>query len=142
MVAVLVGVAALVGGTIAPASAAGEGVRVVRVAPGDVTAQAWECPSGNFCAWTGLDGTGSRCSWSDYDPDWRSGSITCSWSGGLKVQSYRNNGVSPTLTGVNVYQAADYGSWFDCAPQQSYWNVTAGGVFLRSHRWTAGTCVA
>ncbi|MFI9386013.1 peptidase inhibitor family I36 protein [Kutzneria sp. NPDC052558] len=115
----------------------------------NVTAQqamsplAWECSAGDFCAWTGLNGTGSRCAWSVADPDWQSGSIRCSWSGTSRVQSYFNNGTSTSFRGVKLYAGANYTSLLYCAPQGTAWNVSGGGSFLRSHQWgnwTPNTC--
>jgi len=102
----------------------------------------WDCPSGNICVWTGADGNGSRCTWSDADPDWQGGSIRCSWSASTKVQSVFNNGTSSSFTGVQVYRNANYGSPFFCAPQGNHvrWIITNGGILLRSHRWISSTC--
>ena len=113
----------------------------VEFVPADVSVTAWECALGDFCAWTGLNGTGSRCSWTNADPDWLAGTIRCSWAGTSRVQSYRNNGTSSSFTGVEIYQNANYVTKFHCAPQGgSLWNVTEGGVFLRSHRWISSPC--
>lgn len=102
----------------------------------------WDCPSGNICVWTGSDGNGSRCNWSDADSDWQSGSIVCSWSGSTKVQSVFNNGTSSSFTGVQVYRNANFGSPFFCAPQGDHtrWIITNGGVLLRSHQWIRSAC--
>lgn len=135
---VLAVVVVLLGGVTTSAGAA-ESPKVVP-AP-DAAVQAWECPVGHFCAWTGLDGTGSRCAWLDADKDWRSTPDVCSWSGSTRVQSYLNNGRSTSYTGATVYTGANYVGRFHCALQGGQgWNVTAGGVFLRSHRWTTGFC--
>ncbi|MBP2324701.1 hypothetical protein JOF56_005086 [Kibdelosporangium banguiense] len=113
----------------------------VEFVPADVSTMAWECASGNFCAWTGLDGKGSRCSWSDADPDWLSGTVRCSWAGSQKVQSYLNNGTSSRFTGVEIYLNPNYVTKFHCVLQGGQgWNVTEGGVFLRSHRWISAPC--
>lgn len=111
------------------------------VPAGATSVLAWECSVGSFCAWTGLDGTGSRCSWSNADPDWLTGSVQCSWAGTTKVQSYLNNGTSPGFTGVEIYLNPNYVNKFHCVLQGGQgWDVTAGGVFLRSHRWITSTC--
>ncbi|MGY1503364.1 peptidase inhibitor family I36 protein [Streptomyces sp. QTS52] len=62
------------------------------IAPGSAsaTSQAWECASGSLCIHTGAYGTGSRCSWSNADPDWYSGSVQCSWSDTRNVGSAYN----------------------------------------------------
>lgn len=106
-------------------------------------AAAWDCNVGDFCAWTGPDGTGSRCSWTNADPDWRSGAVQCSWAGSSRVQSYRNRGTSTSFRGVKLYQGANYTNLVYCVPQGTSWNVLDGGTFLRSHQWgswTPNTC--
>jgi hypothetical protein len=114
--------------------------------PADVSSAsvaAWECSSGDFCAWTGLNGTGSRCAWTNADPDWRGGAIQCSWSGSQRVQSYWNRGTSTSYRGVKLYQSANYTNLAYCAPQGTAWNIADGGTFLRSHQWgnwTPNTC--
>ncbi|WP_112263208.1 peptidase inhibitor family I36 protein [Lentzea terrae] len=115
--------------------------RTAELTAADVSIMAWECPSGHFCAYTGLNGTGSRCAWSGADPDWLSGNVRCSWAGSTRVQSYKNNGTSGSFTGVEIYRNADYIGKFHCVLQGGQgWNVTAGGVLLRSHRWISSTC--
>lgn len=113
----------------------------VDVSTASVTA--WECAAGDFCAWTGRNGTGSRCAWTNADPDWRSGSVQCSWSGTQRVQSYWNRGTSTSFRGVKLYLSANFGSLAYCVPQGTAWNVEDGGTFLRSHQWgtwTPNTC--
>lgn len=66
---------------------AAAGPKPVEFVPADVSVNAWECPVGDFCAWTGLNGTGARCNWANADSDWQSGSIRCSWAGTSQVQS-------------------------------------------------------
>lgn len=108
-----------------------------------VGALAWECAVGDFCAWTGRDGTGSRCAWTNADNDWRVAPVICSWSGSQRVQSYWNRGTSTSFRGVKLYQSADYANLAYCVPQGGAYNIDSGGTFLRSHRWgswTPGTC--
>lgn len=115
--------------------------RTAELVPAEMSVMAWECPVGSFCAYTGLNGTGSRCAWSAADPDWLSGNIRCSWAGSTKVQSYINRGTSGSYTGVEIYRYANYVSKFHCVLQHGQgWNVTAGGTLLRSHRWISSTC--
>lgn len=106
------------------------------------TIQAWECESGNFCAWENTDGTGRRCKWSGYDPDWWGGSIICSWADDTPVESFVNNGTSTNFTGVQLYMGADYQNpaW-GCIPRGKRINVLSGGTKLRSHRWVTYTCL-
>ncbi|MGQ4475235.1 peptidase inhibitor family I36 protein [Streptomyces sp. SAS_276] len=46
--------------------------------PGSAEAAA-SCPSGSLCVWDQINYTGNRCSWSNADNDWTSGTVTCSW---------------------------------------------------------------
>ncbi len=138
MIGLPVVLAALVMGT---GTASATQPKPVEIVPAEASVMAWECASGDFCAWTGLNGTGSRCSWSDADPDWLSGNIRCSWAGTSRVQSYLNNGTSSRFTGVEIYLNPNYVTKFHCVLQHGQgWNVTEGGVFLRSHRWITGAC--
>lgn len=110
-------------GLIAPSSAS-------------ATAQAWECSSGDLCIYTGANGTGSRCSWSNADPDWYSGSIQCSWSDTQVVGSAYNRGTSSSYNWVILYTGANYTGTGYCIPQNG--GSWAGlNVKFRSHRWEA-----
>ncbi|WP_198154079.1 peptidase inhibitor family I36 protein [Catenuloplanes japonicus] len=122
---------------VAAALAIGVGAgSLVAAAPAMAQASAaWECPSGNVCVWTEPYGTGSRCNWSDADSDWRSGSISCSWSGSLPVRSIYNNGTSSSYAGVALYRSSGYNDFYWCVPQGILRNDE--NVFLRSHRWVA-----
>lgn len=135
--------AMLLAGTVATAQAATPRPAPVAAAAEAAPLAAWDCPAGNVCVWENRGGTGRRCHWSDADPDWWSGSIVCSWADDTKVESFRNNGRSTGYSGVALYQGANYATpfWF-CAPQLTgdLWDVTNGGVFLRSHRWITGSC--
>ncbi|MFJ8098487.1 peptidase inhibitor family I36 protein [Streptomyces griseofuscus] len=96
-----------------------------------------DCPSGNVCFYTGDDGTGKMCAWSVDDPDWRSGSITCSWSATTRAQSVYNHGV--TGAPVSYYTGANYGgSRAGCTKAGTKGNFvgnSGAGYFLRSHKW-------
>ncbi|MEU6539782.1 peptidase inhibitor family I36 protein [Streptomyces sp. NPDC047000] len=100
------------------------------------SAQAWECSSGNVCVYTGAYGTGSRCLWSNADPDWYSGSITCSWSSSTNVGSVYNLGTSSSYGYVVLYTGANYTGTGYCISQNGgYWADL--NVRIRSHRWEA-----
>lgn len=98
-----------------------------------------DCPSEHVCFWTGADGTGSMCHWSSADPDWQSGSITCSWSATTNVKSIYNRGTASDLTGVVYYSGANYATRKGCTKQGVKGNL-AGTYKVRSHQWTSGSC--
>ncbi|MGW2641163.1 peptidase inhibitor family I36 protein [Streptomyces sp. NPDC001348] len=102
------------------------------------TQAAWDCPSGNLCVWTGSNGTGHRCNWSDADPDWWNGSIQCSWSDTQNVGSAKNNGTSSSYNFVVLYTGANYSGDYYCLAQHGdTWSDV--GIRFRSHRWRT-TC--
>ncbi|MEV7739713.1 peptidase inhibitor family I36 protein [Streptomyces sp. NPDC088921] len=110
-------------GLIAPSSAS-------------ATAQAWECNSGSVCVYSGNNGTGSRCSWSNADPDWYSGDVQCSWADNQVVRSIYNRGTSSSYNWVVLYTGANYTGDHYCWAQ----NGGFGSDFntkIRSHRWRA-----
>ncbi len=100
---------------------------------------AWsDCPSGDFCIWSGTNASGSRCSWSNADSDWYSGTIQCSWADTQPVRSAYNHGTSSSYWGVWVYIDANYQWLWSCLPQGYVWtDVTFGG---QSHRWMTSAC--
>ncbi|MFF5362762.1 peptidase inhibitor family I36 protein [Streptomyces scabiei] len=108
------------------------------IAPGSASAapQAWSCGSGNLCAYTGGAGNGSRCSWSNADADWWSGSVQCSWSDTQNVGSAKNSGTSSAYDYVVLYTGPNYTGNGYCIPQNGgEWpNLN---VRIRSHRWEA-----
>ncbi|MFF4488717.1 peptidase inhibitor family I36 protein [Streptomyces sp. NPDC001544] len=100
------------------------------------TQAAWDCPSGDLCVWTGSNGTGSRCTWSNADPDWWSGSIQCSWSDTQNVGSAKNSGTSSSYGYVVLYTGANYtGDGYCIAQHGDTWPGL--NVRFRSHRWEA-----
>jgi hypothetical protein len=124
------------------ASSNGPGPKLERVSPATALA-AWECPVGDVCVWTDRDGQGSRCAWSDADPDWLAGSIICSWSGALPVHSFWNRGTSTRFFGVAFYSSPNYKNPLGCgSPQGTAWNISSSsGAYLRSHQWiTTSLC--
>lgn len=118
------------------------GPLTVPVEKGAVSVQAWECPSGDFCVWENTGGTGRRCNWTNADPDWWSGSIVCSWADDTKVESVLDNGNDSRFLSVEAFTGANYaaGTRFACFRRGVPYNITAGGIKLRSHRWVTYTC--
>ncbi|WP_097259709.1 peptidase inhibitor family I36 protein [Streptomyces sp. TLI_55] len=106
------------------------------VVPGtaNASAQAWECSSGDVCVWNATNGTGSRCSWTNADPDWWSGSIQCSWSDTQNARSAYNRGTSSSYAGVAFYSGANYSGYLGCLSQNGGWDDDFN-VRIRSHRW-------
>ncbi|MFE9093398.1 peptidase inhibitor family I36 protein [Streptomyces sp. NPDC007264] len=103
-------------------------------------ATAWgSCAEGTVCFYTGSDGTGSKCAWTEADPDWTQGLIKCSWSQTTNVKSVWNRGTDSSLTGVAYYQWANYNTRKGCTPQGTRGNL-AGTYMLKSHRWVDGAC--
>ncbi|WP_406075637.1 peptidase inhibitor family I36 protein [Micromonospora sp. NBC_01638] len=122
-------VAIILGAPLSAASAA---------SPSTVTTlAAWDCPVGDFCAWSGANGTGSRCNWTDADNDWWAGATVCSWSKTTSMKSFWNRGTSTSYPGVHLYLNANYGSEWYCAVRGSKYN---GEGWMRSHRWQTGSC--
>ncbi|WP_431883069.1 peptidase inhibitor family I36 protein [Micromonospora gifhornensis] len=106
--------------------------------PTAAQAAAWDCPSGDLCIWTGTNGTGSRCAWSNADNDWRSGSIVCSWSSTQPYRSVWNRGTSSSYVAVWIYGGANYTGSYDCIAQGDRFGSSNGRA--RSHRWQASGC--
>ncbi|WP_217545698.1 peptidase inhibitor family I36 protein [Streptomyces sp. GbtcB6] len=104
------------------------------------TQAAWDCPSGDLCVWTGIGGTGSRCTWSNADADWYYAPTVCSWADDQVVGSAKNSGTSSSYNWVILYTDANYtGVCYAIAqhggtlPNLNHW--------FRSHRWSAsGSC--
>ncbi|GGW65380.1 peptidase inhibitor family I36 protein [Streptomyces xantholiticus] len=97
-----------------------------------------DCPSGSVCFYTGTGGTGSRCTWSNADPDWTSGSVTCSWARTQPARSMYNHGTSSAYTAVAFYTGANYTSYNGCMGQG--WAGNIGPAYLRSHKWVTFAC--
>ena len=99
---------------------------------------ALSCPSGDLCVWPVPDGSSSRCSWTNSDPDWQGGSVTCSWSSSRTVRAVYNHGTSSSYYGVCLYPAANYGGnvgyLFTQGEQEQDWP----NVKIRSHKWVTG----
>jgi hypothetical protein len=112
------------------ASAAEQGPQARRV-----SAANFDCPTGDLCAYSGPDGTGSRCVWSGSDDNWLSGSISCSWAGTKPVLSVYNKGTSPDYEGVALYLSPNYVDQAFCAQQGTATDFEGVGVKTRSHQW-------
>jgi hypothetical protein len=100
----------------------------------DVSPQALSCPGGNVCAWPVIDGSSSRCSWSNADNDWWNAPVTCSWSSSRTVKAVYNNGTSPSYAGVCLYRGANYTS-FEVFVAQGGTKTFVISPLLRSHKW-------
>jgi Peptidase inhibitor family I36 len=103
----------------------------------------WDCPVGDLCVWDGTGGYGRRCNWSGADPDWTTGTVTCSWaSASHRIRSMLNRGRSTSFSGVCLYQWEWYGP--QGAGIQGWWLAQNGGIadngewIFRSHRWETG----
>lgn len=129
-----------VAGAVSAADAGPVPVAVDRSAVSTSAALAWECPRGSFCVWEDTNGNGRRCNWDVADPDWWGGSVVCSWADDTPVESAWNNGVNLNFRSVEVFRGSNYGSRFACLTRGTQYNITAGGVILRSHRWATFTC--
>ena len=115
---------------------------VVKVALGNSNAglaTAWPvaCPAGNVCFYDQPDGQGNRCSWDVYDPDWTSGTITCSIRD--NIRSVWNNGTSGARW-VAFYTGVNNTGTVGCASQGARGNLASTFYKLRSHRWINGAC--
>lgn len=108
------------------------------IAPNSASAlpQAWECSSGDVCVWNSTNGTGSRCTWTNADPDWWSGSIQCSWSDTQNARSAYNRGTSSAYAGVAFYSGANYSGYLGCLSQNGGFDSDFNAR-IRSHRWVA-----
>lgn len=99
------------------------------------SAQAAQCPSGHFCAWTDANYGGQRANWSGDDHDWEPGiqDLDSSWANhgisgpGIKdhVQVYEN----PGLIGLGTVCLA---------PGQEIAHDGWGNDSGDSHTWTMG----
>lgn len=98
-----------------------------------------DCPSGSVCFYTGRNGTGSMCQWSNADNDWTAAPVICSWAKTTNVASVYNNGTSRSFTGVVYFTQTNYVSRIGCTRQGVQGNL-AGNYQLRSHEWTTGSC--
>ncbi|MEU0246966.1 peptidase inhibitor family I36 protein [Streptomyces sp. NPDC006235] len=97
------------------------------------SAQAWECPQGYVCFYSGADGTGSWC---------RSESSISDSSCGTRRSFFNNGYASPGQDHVRVYNNANYsGTMHGCLHYgwaEGRGNF-AGAVNIGSYRW-GGEC--
>ncbi|MDL4773975.1 MULTISPECIES: peptidase inhibitor family I36 protein [Thermomonosporaceae] len=101
-------------------------------AAGAVAVEA-SCAKGDVCVWSGKAGQGTRCHWRGNDPDWRGGAVRC----GIKVRSIWNNGrTNDPYNKVRFYRQKDYQSQISDPVPVTAKPITAGGLTIRSHRWT------
>ncbi|MDR7276402.1 peptidase inhibitor family I36 protein [Catenuloplanes atrovinosus] len=130
-----------------PSSAGSAGAAVAADRAADITPASPElaarlalsCPSGNVCVWPNTGGTSNRCTWTNADADWRSGSVACSWSGTQPVRAAYNNGQSTAYDVVCLYRNANYSGGYLFLFQRGDSWTSSSGVFTRSHRWLAPT---
>ena len=95
------------------------------------TSDAWACPDGDICFWPDKGGTGLPCNWDDFDPDWSSGTVKCSWTEHGARSLY--NGTK-TGSAVVYFAETEYQDPVGCArPGQRVDLPDATQV--RSHTW-------
>jgi hypothetical protein len=105
---------------------------------GPVSPLALSCPSGDLCVWPVSDGSSSRCTWSNADPDWQGGSVVCSWSASRPVMVAYNHGTSTSFDRVCLYTGANYTGDAYYIRQGVQTGPAFPGVKIRSHRWVTG----
>ncbi|MGW5653354.1 peptidase inhibitor family I36 protein [Streptomyces humi] len=107
------------------------------LAPSSAEAAASDCPSGSLCVWDQINYTGNRCSWSNADSDWTSGTVTCSWADDRNVKSVYNHGTSSSYEGVGLYSGAGYSGYLGCIGQGVKGPGVSGspGLKVLSHKW-------
>lgn len=93
------------------------------------------CAKGYACFFTEPAGGGDMCSWFGLDEDWRTGTISCPWSGTRAPRSVFNNGTDGRFTAVSYYRGDDYRGQEGCISRLSRGDLPAGQAKLRSHRW-------
>ncbi|WP_030254188.1 protein kinase domain-containing protein [Streptomyces violens] len=93
------------------------------------------CKKGHVCFFTESTGKGDMCSWFGFDEDWRTGTISCPWSGSTPPRSVFNNGVDGSYTAVSYYPGDDFRGRQGCISRLGRTDLPAGQEKLRSHRW-------
>lgn len=116
---------------IAAVAVASGGLTAAAITPASAATEAWsDCPSGYFCAWSGSNGTGSRCQWEGNSESWY---FDCSWAGNKYPHSVYNHGTSGR--GVTIYA---WVSWEQpiggCVTKGEKVNL-AGNYYIGSHAW-------
>ncbi|MGM1059025.1 hypothetical protein [Saccharothrix sp. Mg75] len=102
----------------------------------------WECDWNNVCFWPEYNGVGARCMWSVDDPNWTSGSVTCSWAAVLNARSVMNMKSTANGGGIGVvyYKKSNNSDRAGCTRPEHGGNLS-GTYQIRSHRWMpSGGC--
>lgn len=96
------------------------------------SARPWSCHYGDVCVYSKPDGRGRKCEWSVSDPDWRRGSVRCSFA--LPRSIWVSSGMR--VDGVRFYGAANYKQPLYLIKSGEGKNVNShgGGFTVRSHR--------
>lgn len=126
------------GAAVEPDALANPAVTAHAPAQHDLSPLALSCPSGDLCVWPVSDGSSSRCTWSNADPDWQSGSVSCSWSSSRPVMVAYNHGTSTSYDRVCLYTGANYTGSAYYIRQGVQTGPAFPGVKIRSHRWVTG----
>lgn len=103
--------------------------------------RAFSCGVGNVCYYTGQDGTGQKCEWTNADDNHAAAPVVCSWAANTIVRSVFNNGRDPDFAGVCSYRNAGYDSralWL----RQGFAVNTNGTYRVMSHKWVEGVGLA
>lgn len=96
------------------------------------SAKSWSCNYGDVCVYSKANGRGRKCEWSVGDPDWRRGSVRCSFQ--LPRSIWVSSGMR--VKGVRFYGAANYKQPLYLIKSGEGKNVNSdgGGFTVRSHR--------
>ncbi|GAA2810862.1 peptidase inhibitor family I36 protein [Nonomuraea dietziae] len=97
-----------------------------------------DCPKGSLCAYSGVSGGGSRCSWSGDDGNWAGGGRPCSFSG--RVKSLWNNGYAGSLDDVHLVACGGAHRGLHNGEQEAWTNPSQddpgrGSLCIKSHKW-------
>ncbi|MGW9170454.1 hypothetical protein [Streptomyces decoyicus] len=94
----------------------------------------WSCGYGDICVYSKPGGEGKKCEWSVGDPDWRRGSVRCSFA---LPRSIFIATASHHFKGVRFYGAANYKQplYLIKSGEGKSVNSDEGGFTVRSHRW-------
>ncbi|WP_172803295.1 peptidase inhibitor family I36 protein [Alloactinosynnema sp. L-07] len=95
----------------------------------------WQCSNGYLCVWNQPEGLGKGCRWDKDDPDWLSGSVTCSWIGDEPVKSVFNNS-SDTIA---FYRDANFQDPVRCVEPNEHYTLEEA-MYALSQRSTDPTC--
>ena len=99
--------------------------------PGGPTRLGYDsCLKGEVCFYTGPDGTGNKCSWTQYDEDWQGGNVRCSWSATSNACSIINK----TPWRVAYFLSGGYANRIGSTAAGGSGNLQCT-YKLRSHKW-------